>query len=170
MALDSIIIVLVALAAFNGWRKGAISMLASVIIIIGAIILATLFGTPFGRAIGVGPTLLHPVTGFFILFIIILFIGNFIKRWIRPKRGFFAGSDKLLGLLFGALRAILLLGLLAGFLRIFQLPSAKAANESKTYPIVLKASALIISQLKPLASQRSTDVYDDLSPRDFLKK
>ena len=93
MIIDAIIIALLLFAAYHGWKKGAITMFVSILVLVAAIIIATLFATPFGKAIGVGPTLLHPVTGFFILFIIILIIASFIKRWIKPKRGFLAGAD-----------------------------------------------------------------------------
>jgi membrane protein required for colicin V production len=169
MILDIIIIVLIALAAWSGWRKGAITMLASIVILIVAVVIAAIFGTPVGKALGVGPTPLHPVTGFFILLVIIFFIGSFLKKVIKPKRGIFAGGDKLFGLIFGLLRAVLLLGLLFAFLRIFQFPSTKLANQSAIYPIVLRSSALMVSQLKPLVSQLSGEVYEDIAPTDSLK-
>ena len=169
MILDIIIIALIAFAALNGWRKGAITMLASILILIVAVIIAAIFGTPVGKALGVGPTLLYPVIGFFILLVVLLLIGSFIKKIIKPKRGIFAGGDKLFGLIFGLLRAILLLGLLFAFLRIFQFPSTKLANQSTVYPIVLKSSALIVSQLKPLVSQLSSEIYEDIAPADSLK-
>jgi len=170
MILDIIIVVLLALAAWGGWRKGAITMLASIVILVAAVIIAAIFGTPVGKAIGVGPTLLHPVTGFFIVFAVLLFIGSFLKKRIKPKTGLFAGADKLFGLIFGLLRAVLLLGLLFAFLRIFQYPSTKIANQSSLYPVVLKSSAIMVSQLKPLASQLSSEVYEDIAPTDSLKK
>lgn len=169
MILDITIIALIAFSAFRGWRKGAVSMLASIVILIGAILLATAFGTQFGKMIGAGPTLLHPVIGFFIVFLILYIIGGFLKRFLTPKTGIFAGANKILGLVFAILRTILLLGLLFGFLRIFQFPSTKLANDSEAYPIVLKSSAIMVSQLKPLVSQLSNEVYEDLSPGDSVK-
>jgi uncharacterized membrane protein required for colicin V production len=169
MILDLIIVALIVIAAYRGWRKGAISMLVSILVLIGAILIATALGTPFGKAIGIGPTLLHPVVGFFILFIIVLIVGNFLKKWLRPKSGLFAGADRFFGLIFSVLRAVLLLGLFFAFLRIFQFPSAKLVNQSSAYPIVLKSSALMVSQLKPLASQLSGEVYEDIAPTDSLK-
>jgi uncharacterized membrane protein required for colicin V production len=165
MILDIIIIAIIAFAAFRGWRKGAVRIIGGFVILIAAILIASAFGTEFGKAIGVGPTLLHPVTGFFILFFILYIIGSFLRRLLTPKSGIFAGANSLIGLLLNAIISVLILGLLFGFLRIFQLPSTKLANESKTYPIVFKSSALLVSQLKPLVSQLSSDVYEDLSPK-----
>lgn len=169
MILDLIIVCVLLLAAFRGWRKGAVSMIAAIIILIASILLASAFGTQVGRMLGVGPTLLQPVTGFFILFIILYIIGSFLKKFVTPKRGIFAGADKILGIVFSVLRATLLLGLLFGFLRIFQLPSTKSASESTMYPVVLKAGGLMVSQLKPLVGQLSNDVYDDMMPADTIK-
>jgi len=168
MILDVIIVAILAFAAFRGWRKGAISVIGSLIILIAAIIIASTFGTGFGRMLGVGNTLLRPVTGFFILFLVLFIIGQFFIKFITPKRGIFSGANKFLGLIFGVLRAVLLLGLLFGFLRIFELPPTKTANTSLTYPIVLKSSALMVSQLKPLVGQLSSDVFETM-PADSLK-
>lgn len=170
MILDIIIVGFLLLAAFRGWRKGAVSMIASIVVLVLSILIATAFGTQFGRMLNMGPTLLQPVTGFFILFIILYTIGHFLKKFVTPNRGIFAGADKILGIVFSVLRAVLLLGMLFGFLRIFQLPSTKAASESAAYPIVLRAGGLMVSQLKPLVGQLSNDVYDDMTPADTIKK
>jgi uncharacterized membrane protein required for colicin V production len=169
MILDVIIILILAFAGFLGWRKGAVSMIGSLIILVAAILLASAFGTSFGKMVGIGNTLLRPVTGFFLLFIILFIVGQFLKRFVTPKKGIFAGADKFVGVIFSVLRTVLLLGLLLGFLRIFELPSSKTANSSATYPIVLKSSALLVSQLKPLAVSLSSDVFDTM-PADSLKK
>ncbi len=170
MILDIIIIVIIAFAAFRGWRKGAVRIISTFVILIAAILIASAFGTQFGRAIGVGPTLLHAVTGFFILFFILYIIGSFLRRFLTPKSGIFSGANKTLGLILNVIIFVLILGLVFGFLRIFQLPSTKLANESKTYPLVLRSSAVLVSQIKPLVGQSSNDVYDDLSPKDSIKK
>jgi uncharacterized membrane protein required for colicin V production len=169
MILDLIIIALIALAAYRGWRKGAVRIIGAFVILIAAILIASAFGTQFGKAIGIGPTLLHPVTGFFILFFILYIIGIFLRKFLTPKSGIFSGANKILGLILNVIISVLVLGLIFGFLRIFQLPSAKLANDSKAYPIVLKTGSILVSQLKPLVGQLSNDVYDDISPRDSIK-
>ena len=87
MILDIIVIALIVFAAFRGWRKGAVRIIGAFVILIAAILIASAFGTQFGRAIGVGPTLLHPVTGFFILFFILYIVGSFLRRFLTPKSG-----------------------------------------------------------------------------------
>jgi uncharacterized membrane protein required for colicin V production len=169
MILDIIIIILLVLSAFGGWRKGAISIVGSIIILIAAILLASAFGSEFGKAIGAGNSILRPVIGFFLLFLILFIVGQFVKRFLTPKRGVLAGADKFFGVILGVLRAILLLGLVFAFLRIFEIPSTKTANESRTYPLILKSSSLMVSQLKPLAGHLSNDVFESM-PSDSLKK
>src|SRR5262249_37169843 len=95
-------------------------------------------------------------------------IGQFLKKMVTPKRGIFAGADKLAGIIFATLRAVLILGLLFGFFRFFELPPAKVANASKAYPIVLRSSALMVSQFKPLVGSLSSDVFETM-PADSLK-
>jgi uncharacterized membrane protein required for colicin V production len=169
MILDVIIIAIIAFAVFRGWSKGAVRILGAFVILIAAILIASAFGTQFGKAIGIGPTLLHPVTGFFILFFILYIIGSFLRKVLTPKSGIFSGLNKILGLMLNVIICVLVLGLIFGFLRIFQMPPAKYSNESKAYPIVLKSSTILVSQLKPLVGQLSNDVYEDISPRDSVK-
>src|SRR5689334_9388976 len=110
MILDIVILAIVVFAAFRGWRRGAVAIIGSIVILIAAILLASALATPVGKMIGLGPTLLHPVTGFFIVFILLLIAGSFLKKFLTPKAGIFAGANRILGLFFGVLRAVLLLG------------------------------------------------------------
>jgi membrane protein required for colicin V production len=169
MILDIIIIALLALAAYRGWTKGAISLIASLIILIAAILLATAFGSDFGKMIGAGNSVMRPVLGFFILFVLLFLAGQFLKKFLTPKRGFLGRINNFFGLILGIVRAVLVLGLLFALLRIFEIPSAKTVSESKTYPIVLKSSSLIVSQLKPLAGHMSNDTFESM-PADSTHK
>jgi len=167
MILDIIILAIIAFSAYRGWKKGAISMIGTLIILVAAILIASAFGTPFGKMIGAGNTFLRPVIGFFILFLILFTIGQFLKKLVTPKRGIFSSADKLFGIIFSVLRSVLLLGLIFGFFRIFELPSSKVANASTSYPIILRSSALMVSQLKPLAGSLSNDIFETM-PADSL--
>ncbi|MEP7234504.1 MAG: CvpA family protein [Ignavibacteriota bacterium] len=169
MIIDLIVAGLLLVSLISGWRKGALTMIATIVVLLGSILLATAFGTQAGKILGFGPTLLHPVIGFFVVFLLLLIAGSFLKKFIKPKRGLLAGADKIIGSVFGLVRAFLLIGLLFGFLRIFQFPSATMANKSTLYPIILKPVATLVSQLRPLASQLSGEVYDEVSPSDSLR-
>lgn len=169
MILDIIIIFIVGYSTYRGWRRGAISFIGSMIILVASIILATVFGSEFGRAIGAGTTILRPIIGFFLLFVILYLIGRSIRKFLTPKRGILAGLDKLFGLILGFLRAVLILGLLFAFLRIFEIPSVKTATESKAYSFILKTSGLLVHQLKPLAGHLSSDTFESM-PGDSLLK
>lgn len=166
--IDILIVALIVLSAYLGWKKGALWILASLFVLIGAILIATAFATPFGKMLGFGNTFLQPVTGFFVLFIIIYILGKFLRKFLTPKSGIFAGADKILGLVFAVIRTILVLGLLLGFLRIFDMPSPKVANASVTYPIILRSGTMFVSQLKPLVASLSNDVFETM-PADSLR-
>jgi uncharacterized membrane protein required for colicin V production len=167
ITVDIVIAVLLLFAAWRGWKKGAIGILLGFVFFIGAIIIATLFGTPFGHAMGIGARYLQPVVGFFVLFCILLAIGSFIKKRMKPKGGALAGANSLLGAAIGFARMLLILGLLFSFLRIFQYPSSKDISSSKLYPLTMKGTSLIVSQIRPIVSQfESSDVFEDMSPID----
>ena len=110
--IDIVAGVLILFASWRGWKKGASGILMGFVTLVGAIVIATLFGTPFGKALGIGAKYIHPIVGFFILFFIVYFIGSFIERKIKPKQGLFAGANNILGAAFGFLRMTLILGLI----------------------------------------------------------
>jgi uncharacterized membrane protein required for colicin V production len=116
---------------------------------------------------GIGARYLQPVVGFFVLFCILLAIGSFIKKRLKPKSGAMAGINNLLGAAIGFVRMLLILGLLFSFFRIFQYPSNKDISSSKLYPLPMKATSLIVSQIRPIVSQfESSDVFEDMLPSD----
>ena len=91
IGIDIVAGALILFATWRSWKKGASGILMGFVTLIGAIVIATLFGTPFGKAIGIGAKYIQPVVGFFILFFIVYFIGSFIEKKIKPKQGLFAG-------------------------------------------------------------------------------
>ncbi len=167
MIWDIIIIVLIALGTYRGFRKGAVAIIIGFVVFIAAMIIATLFGTAFGNLLTFVAQYLRPTVGFFLLFVLLLIAGGFIKRTLTPKQGMFAGLNKILGAGIEFVKTVLLLGLLFSFMRIFGLPSVDSVKTSKTYPMVLDATALIVKQIKPLVSSfKSSDVFDEMGPVD----
>lgn len=158
---------LILLATWRGWKKGASGILMGFVTLIGAILIASLFGTPFGKAIGIGAKYMQPVVGFFILFFIVYFIGSFIEKKIKPKQGLFAGANNILGAAFGFIRMVLVLGLLFSFARIFGFPATQEVKSTVVYPFTIRTTALIASQLRPLLSQlQESDVFEEMLPID----
>ncbi len=158
---------LILFATWRGWKKGASGILMGFVTLVGAIVIATLFGTPFGKALGIGAKYIHPIVGFFILFFIVYFIGSFIERKIKPKQGLFAGANNILGAAFGFLRMTLILGLIFSFARIFGFPATQDVQSTIVYPFTIRTTALIASQLRPLLSQlHESDVFEEMLPID----
>ena len=162
-ALDAIIVVLLLYALWSGWHHGATRILGGIIVFVAAIIIGTLSGTAIGSAL-LPSSFLAPIVGFFIMFILVMVVGSFFTKKISPKRGIFAGLDKLFGAVFSVIRMLLLIGLLAAFFRLFHLPSPSITNRSTLYPATLHSAASVVSQLKPLAIKLSDDAIDAVKP------
>src|SRR3954468_10679645 len=101
MAVDIAIIVLLALAAFKGWRAGALTMLLSIAILIVAGVLASSLAETVGNLLKIGPAFSRPVIGFVFTFIVLIVLGGFVKRLIKPKRGVLRGLDAMVGAVLG---------------------------------------------------------------------
>lgn len=160
MTADLVIGILLLLAIWKGWNRGLVAMLASFILFIGAIIIAGILGGAIGSSL-FGTSVLAPVTGFFVCFLVIIVIGNFIIKKVKPKKGIVAGADKILGAVAGGLRMLLTIGLVLALLRLFHLPSASSVGSSKLYRISLNSIGLLASPLKPL-TEFSEHMFDQL--------
>ncbi len=159
MTIDIIIGILLLLALWKGWSRGFVSMLASFLLFVGAIIIAGLIGEGIGKSF-FGGSYLAPVLGFFLCFIVIVVVGRFIIKRIKPKQGMLAGLDKLLGAIAGGLRMLLSIGLILAVLRLFHLPSASTVGSSKLYRLSLGSVGLLASPLKPL-TEFSEHVFEN---------
>jgi uncharacterized membrane protein required for colicin V production len=167
MIYDIIIAVLILLAAWKGWGKGAIRQIVSLGIIIAAALLASSLGTPIGKALGIGQKYLQPIFGFFILFAVLAIVGQFLARLIKPKVGVSAGLNNLMGAALSALKMIFLIGIVAAFLRMFGFPHEDNVKDNVLYPFTMKTSALIVSQIRDLVSNlEESDEYEEMGPTD----
>lgn len=167
MIYDIIIAAFIAFALWKGWRRGAMRQLISLAVIIAAVLLGTALGTPAGKAIGIGQKYLQPIVGFFIIFIVLAFAGQFLSRMLHPKAGMTAGANKLLGAIFSGIKAVVIIGLIAAFLRMFAFPPEDKVKDTVLYPATMKASALMVSQIRPLVSQlESIEEYEEMGPAD----
>jgi membrane protein required for colicin V production len=149
MVLDLIIVVLLALAAFGGWRSGAIAMLVSIVLLIVATIAASMLAMKVGGLLHVGPNWLWPVVGFIFTFLVLMIAGSWAKRLIRPKQGLLRGMDGIAGAFLGLLRGVVVLALLLALFQFFHLPPDNITANSVLYPLLIKAATLLIAVLKP---------------------
>lgn len=167
MIYDIIIGVLILLAAWKGWGKGAIRQIISLAIIIAAALLASALGTPIGKALGIGQKYLQPIFGFFILFAVLSIAGSFLARLIKPKVGVSAMLNNLVGAAVSALKMIFIIGIVAAFLRMFGFPHEDNVKDTVLYPMTMKTSALIVSQVRDLVSNlEQSDEYEEMGPTD----
>lgn len=163
MSIDIIIGLMLAFAIVKGYRRGAVEIIVSFVIFIAALVLSSMFGTQVGKAL-LGSSYLHPFIGFLIVFVGLLVVGSVITKSIKPKKGFFAGLDKIFGAAIGGIRMLLIIGLIAAGFRIVHLPSSETARSSKFYGIAIRATAMLVSQVKPLATTVSDDIFNDRPP------
>ena len=92
MILDIILLVVLGLATIGGWRSGAVAMFVSVIVLIGAAIVASVLAVKVGGMLHVGPDWGWPVVGFIFTFIVLLIAGSWLKRFIARSMVCFAAS------------------------------------------------------------------------------
>ena len=167
MIYDVIIALLILIAAWKGWGKGAIRQIISLAIIIAAALLASALGTPIGKALGIGQKYLQPIFGFFILFAVLAIVGYFLARLIKPKVGLTATLNNLVGAAVSALKMIFIIGIVAAFLRMFGFPHEDNVKDTVLYPFTMKTSALIVSQVRDLVSNlEHNDEYEEMGPID----
>jgi membrane protein required for colicin V production len=149
LTLDIILLILLALSAWNGWKSGAMAMIIAVVVLIVAALGASAFAGQVGAMLKVGPDWSRPVVGFIFTFVVLLVIGNVVKRAIRPKHGLLRGLDGLLGSALGLVRAVLVLGLLLGILKLVHLPPEHTTEHSTLYGPLIKTSTIVAGVLTP---------------------
>jgi len=152
MILDLVIAAVILWGAWGGYRSGLIAMLLSVVILIAAAVVASMFSTQAGHLLRIGEPFLRPVIGFFFLFIILLIAGSFVKRAVRPKAGLSKGLDRGLGAVLGGLRTAIVLSFMLVLLHLVSLPPAATAAQSKLYQPILDLSTVVVKILKPITS------------------
>ena len=149
MILDIIIIVLLFLSALGGWRSGAFAMLVSIAVLVGALLIASLFATRVGGLLHLGPSWAWPVIGFFLTFLLLMILGGWVKGFFRPKHGFLRGLDGLLGAVLGLARGAIVLGLILALLQLIHFPPEHLTEHSHLYPLLLKFTTMFIAVLRP---------------------
>lgn len=160
MTIDIVIGILLALAIYKGYRRGAVDIVASFILFVAALFVASAIGTVVGKAL-LGSSYLHPVIGFFIVFLVLMVIGSSIIKRIKPKKGVISGLDRIAGAGLGGLRMLLVIGLVAAFFRLFHVPSSSTMKGAVLYPAALHTTSLVVAQIKPLATSSSDEFFND---------
>lgn len=141
--LDIIVWLILALAVFNGWRKGFIGKLFSLAGLVGGIWLALSYGTRCGEALHMEGTT-AVVAGFLIVLITVAVAANLIGRLVGKACSSIGlgGLDTLLGIFLALVEAVLLLGLSFKGLDYFAptLISRETRKASKCYGPVMRVA------------------------------
>ena len=114
---DVIVYIALAWAVFNGWRRGFLLQLVSLVALIAGLMLAAKYGAYVGSLMGLdSPT--AAIVGFLVIFlaalVAITIVGHLLRAVLR-----FSGlgvADVLLGILFSVLKIGLVVGVLFSWL------------------------------------------------------
>lgn len=147
--LDLIVCLVLALAVFNGWRRGLILQLCSLVAVVAAIFLASRYGAEVGAALKLDAEYAE-AGGFVVVLLAAMLLVALAARLVR-KIFHFAGFglvDVLLGVVVAAAKYLLLLSLaFAAFEKINvggALLSEEKIEASKSYQPVRNLSRQIL--------------------------
>ena len=152
MIFDLVLLLMLAAAAFNGWRMGAMAMIIAVAVLAVALIAGSSFASQAGDMLRIGPNWLRPIIGFLFVFLVVMILGNWVKRFFRPKRGILRGLDGLIGAGLGFLRGLLVLSIFLALLRLIHFPPARWTERSHLYPAFLHVSTWISDGFRHLVT------------------
>ncbi len=149
MTLDIILLVLLAVATYSGWRSGAVAMVISVLVLVVAVILASALAARVGALVHIGSPWAWPIVGFVFTFLVLVILGSWLRRFFRPKHGLLRSMDGLFGAVLGFARGAIVLALLAALFDLIHLPPERMTQGSHIYPVLLKISTMLIAVLRP---------------------
>ena len=139
--LDLIILGIIAFSAIISIFRGFIRETLSIITWIAAFAVAWHFSSALVIILNKwihNPALRYPIA-FISLFVITMILGglvNYLLSQLVDKSGL-SGTDRLLGLLFGLLRGVLIIGVLLLLMRLTPAPQEKWWKESQLVPIFM---------------------------------
>jgi membrane protein required for colicin V production len=166
--LDIIILVIVLLLAYLGYRKGFLVSVFSLLGIIAGIVLATKFHSGFALVLGkfIKDTRVLNLISFIVIFLAIYFTGNFIASKLSGLNKFTKSIDKILGTILGVLKGLLVASLIIIFLKSFSFMGEGEFRSSSLYPYVSRFAPDTFNTVsKVLPFNRKS--FDDMNT--FLK-
>lgn len=175
---DVVIASVLGVSALFGLMRGFVKEVAALVIWAAAGFLSLAFGEPVGLATGLAlsPRLLTAL-GFVIVFVIVLVLGAIAQRFLRTlvQTTELSGTDRMLGLLFGTARGLLLvtLGLIVVEPFAVDLPWW---SESRTItplleqlgPAVLELQEAVMKHFPGDAAPPTTEPPPTITPADAV--
>ena len=162
-SIDLLVVALLIVAVWNGWRQGAIIQLCSLAGFFVAVWLAARFGAPLGRLCGVDAEIAAPAG--FVLVLLAALCGVALLARVVRKVVRVAGlglADILLGIAFSVVKFLLLAALLcAAFDRLnadLELVSQEKIHASSTYRPLLRLSERIFPFVDELRAEASETI------------
>ena len=165
--LDIIVWLVLAVAVFNGWRKGLIGKIFSLGGLVAGIWLALSYGPQCGKALQLEGRAAD-IVGFLVLLVVTLIVAGIIGRIVAKACSTIGlgGVNALLGILLGIVEGVLLLGLLFTAVDYFapKLIAPETRSESKCYGPIMQVADTVFPPLSDYARRYlpETDALPDL--------
>lgn len=144
---DLVLLVLVAVSAFFAWRRGFVAETLSVIAWVLAFFGALYCGPWLSAHINVSPHWLNLALGYVLVFIAILLLVSFLAHYIGSsvKASRLGSADRGLGLIYGLIRAMVLIAVLyIFFFSVLELKQPHWLTNARTYPAVRQTAAVLM--------------------------
>ena len=158
---DIIVYIALAWAVFNGWRKGFLLQMLSLVAIVAAIYLSTEYGQMLGSMLGMeAPT--ASIAGFIIIFLAALLGITILAHMMRAVFRF-AGlgvADVLLGVLLSVVKVGLIVAVLFAWFdsvnKDYEWASKQTIDESRWY----KPIAKVVDKVTPYFEEFTENIFD----------
>lgn len=158
---DIIVYIALAWAIFNGWRKGFLLQMLSLVAIVAAIYLSTEYGQMLGSMLGMeAPT--ASIAGFIIIFLAALLGITILAHMMRAVFRF-AGlgvADVLLGILLSVVKVGLIVAVLFAWFdsvnKDYEWASKQTIEESRWY----KPIAQVVDKVTPYFEEFTENIFD----------
>ncbi|MDE3057253.1 MAG: CvpA family protein [Bacteroidota bacterium] len=172
-SIDIILLIVLGVFAFSGWRKGFLRKVISLAALVLAIFLATKYGAFAGR------TMLKPfglsggaatVAGYLLIIAVVMLIQAILYRMFVKKlaEGVW---NKIAGAALGVLEAALLLSVLFIFLGTYlRYPSEETRQHSLFYAPIKGFAPLVMDSFTTFVPEAEDMYHDALQPAEKAKK
>jgi membrane protein required for colicin V production len=170
---DYIILVIIGLSTVVGVFRGFIKEAISLLVWVAAIFVAIKLFPPLGQYIhkhGINSIIVSNIIAFVGLFLITLLIGliiNIVISLLIEKTGLNA-TDRLLGIVFGLVRGVLLVAILLMFVTLSSLHQADSIKQSKLASTFLPISDWL-SKFVPKGLDYAMNAIEPSSSKDSSK-